>query len=97
MTGIATMGLSEQREALMDPYRDLTGITAANEAKDAASKLAAQQASEEAQALADQYLSIEKERKKRARMQGRSSTILAGGSSLGMNDLSVMRKTLLGA
>lgn len=94
--GALTGGLSEQRNSLMDPYRDITGITAQKNAERSAEALAAQQAQEEAQALADQYAAIEKERKKRARMQGRQSTILAGGSSLGMNDLSVMRKTLLG-
>jgi hypothetical protein len=99
--GIATAGQSEVlnagRDALKEPYQNITGITALNEAKHSANVLAEQQAAEEAQNLADQYSAIEKERKKRARMQGRQSTILAGGGELGGNSLNVMRKTLLGA
>lgn len=74
----------------------LTGELQADRKKAAAKELAAQQAAEEAQNIADQYTALEKARRKRTRMQGRTSTILAGGSSLGTNDLSVMRKTLLG-
>lgn len=99
-TAILTMGASEiinaGRHYAEDPYKDITGITAMERQEAAAKELAAQQSAEEAQNLADQYAAIEKARKKRARMQGRASTILAGGSSLGTNDFSVMRKTLLG-
>jgi hypothetical protein len=73
-----------------------TGKLAADRAKASAKALADQQALEEAQNLADQYSNIEKERKKRARMLGRQSTILAGGNELGGNSLNVMRQTLLG-
>lgn len=82
---------------MKDTWEDLDGTTAMKDAKKDAKALADQQAAEEAQNLADQYASIEKERKKRARMQGRQSTILAGGDALGGSSLNVMRKTLLGA
>ncbi len=63
-------------------------------AQDRADSEAAQAASEQASADAAFMSNIEKERKKRARIMGKQSTILAG--ALGDSGLSVFRKTLLG-
>ena len=56
--------------------------------------LAKKTADEEAAASKSAYLEIEKDRRRRAAMKGRGSTILT--SSLGSTGLTTQRKTLLG-
>ena len=92
-TGVVTGGVSELYNTVKHYTYDK--IEGANddyqtEVDAAQAKLQAEQdaATEEA------YAAIEEARKRRARMQGRQSTILAG--ALGDNSVSLNRKTLLG-
>ena len=89
-------------DAVIDPAREgikeLTGVNAMEDANDLARQQYEEQkaaaASEEKAATEAAYASIEKDRRRRAGMRGRSSTILTG--SLGDTGLTVNKKTLLG-
>lgn len=87
------------KEVVVEPIEDLTGVTAMEDANDLAKKQYEEQKAaalaEEKAATEEAYLAIEKDRRRRAAMQGRSSTILTG--SLGDSGLTTTRKTLLGA
>lgn len=105
ITAVATGGLSETvaPRFVTDPAREglkeITGVNAMEDAnKEAQRRYEEEKAAAEAeeQAATDAaYASIEKDRRRRAAMRGRSSTILTG--SLGESGLTVSRKTLLGA
>ena len=102
-TGKSMYGRSQDMaEGVFDPAREgLKEVTGANDLEEA-NELARQQydeqkaaaAAEEKAATEAAYASIEKDRRRRAAMRGRSSTILTG--SLGDTGLSVSKKTLLG-
>ena len=92
----------DMADAVFDPTREgLKEVTGANDLEEA-NDLARQQyeeqkaaaAAEEKAATEAAYASIEKDRRRRAGMRGRSSTILTG--SLGDTGLTVNKKTLLG-
>ena len=96
--GIATGGASEQIYGIKKATEDATGITEARKAQDSAENEAlaaeADLKSEKRAATAAEYAALDEARKKRARIRGRQSTILAG--ALGDVPLSPDRKTLLG-
>ena len=83
---------------MREGLKDITGVNAMEDANDLAQKQYDEQkaaaAAEEKAATEAAYASIEKDRRRRAAMRGRSSTILTG--SLGDTGLSVSKKTLLG-
>ena len=89
-------------EAVFDPTREgLKEVTGVNAMEDANKEAQRRYEEEKAAAAAEEkaatdaaYASIEKDRRRRAAMRGRSSTILTG--SLGDTGLSVSKKTLLG-
>ena len=97
-TGVLTGGMSELIYGIKKVTEDVTGITEAKKARDSAknealaveSKLRA----EKRAATAAEYAALDEARKRRARIRGRQSTILAG--ALGDVSLSPNRKTLLG-
>ena len=90
-------------EAVFDPAREgLKEVTGANDLEEANEEARRQYEEQKAAAAAAEqeatdavYASLEKDRRRRASMRGRSSTILTG--SLGESGLTVSRKTLLGA
>lgn len=93
----------DMAEGVFDPAREgLKEITGANDLEEANEDARRQYEEEKAAAAAAEqeatdavYASLEKDRRRRAAMRGRSSTILTG--SLGESGLTVSRKTLLGA
>ena len=102
-TGKSMYGRSkDMAEGVFDPAREgLKEITGVNAMEDANKEAQRRYEEEKAAAAAEEkaateaaYASIEKDRRRRAAMRGRSSTILTG--SLGDTGLSVSKKTLLG-
>lgn len=97
-TAVATGGFSETVKPIREGIKDMTGANAMEDANDLARQQYEEQkaaaAAEEKAATEAAYASIEKDRRRRAAMRGRSSTILTG--SLGDTGLSVSKKTLLG-
>ena len=97
-TGVLTGGMSEQIYGIKKATEDVTGITEAKKAQDSAENEALAVESnlraEKRAATAAEYAALDEARKKRARIRGRQSTILAG--ALGDVSLSPNRKTLLG-
>ena len=97
-TGVLTGGMSEQIYGIKKATEDVTGITEAKKAQDTAeneTELAeAKLKAEKKAATAAEYAALEDARKKRARIRGRQSTILAG--ALGDAPLSFSQRSLLG-
>ena len=97
-TGVLTGGMSEQIYGIKKATEDVTGITEAKKAQDSAENEAAaaeaELKAEKRAATVAEYAALDDARKKRARIRGRQSTILAG--ALGDMSLSPNRKTLLG-
>lgn len=97
-TAVATGGFSETIKPMREGLKEVMGVNAMEDANDLAQKQYDEQkaaaAAEEKAATEAAYASIEKDRRRRAAMRGRSSTILTG--SLGDTGLSVSKKTLLG-
>ena len=97
-TGVLTGGMSEQIYGIKKATEDVTGITEAKKAQDSAENEAAaaeaELKAEKRAATVAEYAALDEARKKRARIRGRQSTILAG--ALGDMSLSPNRKTLLG-
>ena len=97
-TGVLTGGMSEQIYGIKKATEDVTGITEAKKAQDSAENEAAaaeaELKAEKRAATVAEYAALDDARKKRARIRGRQSTILAG--ALGDTALNTDRKTLLG-
>ena len=97
-TGVLTGGMSEQIYGIKKAYEDVTGITEAKKAQDSAeNEAAAAEAklkAEKRAATVAEYAALDEARKKRARIRGRQSTILAG--ALGDASLNLDRRSLLG-
>ena len=95
---VATGGFSETIKPMREGLKEVTGANDLEEANDQARQQYEEQkaaaAAEEKAATEAAYASIEKDRRRRAGMRGRSSTILTG--SLGDTGLTVNKKTLLG-
>ncbi|MEN6474269.1 MAG: hypothetical protein ABFD81_09665 [Syntrophaceae bacterium] len=96
--GVVTGGASEQILGAKKILEDVSGITEARKAQDSAeNEIAAEAAklkSEKKAATAAEYAALEDARKKRARIRGRQSTILAG--ALGDTLPNFGQRTLLG-
>ena len=99
ITAVATGGLSEAVDLAREGLKEVTGVNAMEDANKEAQRRYEEEkaaaAAEEKAATDAAYASIEKDRRRRAAMRGRSSTILTG--SLGESGLTISRKTLLGA
>ncbi len=101
-TGVLTGGMSEQIYGLKKATEDVTGITEAKKAQDSAeneaaaaeAELKAKLKAEKRAATVAEYAALDEARKKRARIRGRQSTILAG--ALGDASLNLDRRSLLG-
>jgi len=85
-------GVTDMREANAEQKRQYEEQKAAALAEEEALARKAEQ--EKADASASAYRKLEEDRRRRAAMKGRSSTILTG--SLGDTGLTVQRRTLLG-
>ena len=96
--GVLTGGMSELIYGIKKVTEDVTGITEAKKARDSAENEAAaaeaELKAEKRAATAAEYAALDEARKKRARIRGRQSTILAG--ALGDASLNLDRRSLLG-
>ena len=97
-TGVVTGGVSELILGAKKGLEDITGITEARKAQDSAENEAeaadAKLKAEKKAATIAEYAALDDARKKRARIRGRQSTILAG--ALGDASLNLDRRSLLG-
>ena len=97
--GVVTGGASEQVYGIKKVASDVSGYTDMKNAIDDAQNLEAAEAAklkaEKRAATAEEYAALEDARKRRARIRGRQSTILAGALGAG-EPMGLIRKSLLG-